>query len=152
MPAFISEAPRQLRLKHHRPHPNSAYLWLWPGLGDERWVGGWVVYSGADRLLLLLMLRKLNGLIFISTKGMENSWPFQWYQLIPCESKSGIFKHRCSLFEFLRKAQASEKITELIIDQARGGKCYNFSGTSLVSVESRAPNRRAKNAIYQLTQ
>lgn len=37
----------------------------------------------ADLLLLLLMLRKLNGLIFISTKGMENSWPFQWYQLIP---------------------------------------------------------------------
>lgn len=38
------------------------------------------------------MLRKLNGLIFISTKGIENSWPFQWYQLIPCKSQSTILE------------------------------------------------------------
>lgn len=38
------------------------------------------------------MLRKLKGLIFISTKGIENSWPFQWYQLIPCRREKCHFR------------------------------------------------------------
>lgn len=67
----------------------------------QRARGGGGAHS-ADRLLLLLMLRKLNGLIFISTKGMENSWPFQWYQLMPwlCLD-SPYLPLRLALWQFL---------------------------------------------------
>lgn len=46
-------------------------------------------HSCTDRRFLPRELRWLYGRIFISTKGMENSCPFQWYQLIPWGAKRG---------------------------------------------------------------
>lgn len=82
-------------------------------------------YTGADRLLLLLMLRKLNGRIFISTKGMENSCPFQWYQLIPCKDKQEWFWERC-----VRRTRLKD---------CGGGVMFHFKTSTLCNVSQACP-------------
>lgn len=122
---------QKLITKHH---PNSIYPWLW---------AGWrrFVYTGADRLLLLLMLRKLNGLIFISTKGIENSWPFQWYQLIPCKSKSD-FRSCLNQLGFLSKEKNDRKCKR---KRSEGGNFIFSVKCILIWTEGSIQSRRAKN-------